>query len=72
MYYGVFPSSARVCLASDFPFNLHPEERSTFRRAKEQPQPGIVLRVAFRDGFAIHYITSVVQAPHIAEQGLST
>jgi hypothetical protein len=69
-YYSVFPSTANVRLASDFPFGLHPGERSNveavFRKAKEQPTPAIVLRMAFRDGYAIHQITQVMQAPDIA------
>lgn len=69
-YYSAFPPSASVRLASDFPFEMHPNERSNtqalFRRAREQPKPAIVLRMAFRDGYAIHQMTWLMTAPQIA------
>jgi hypothetical protein len=73
-YYNVFLSNATVRLASDFPFELHPGERSNtealFHRAKTSSTPATVLRMALRDGYAIHQITTLMQAPHIAAASL--
>jgi hypothetical protein len=74
-YYSAFPASANVRLASNFPFemnpNLKPNVETLFRRAREETKPAIVLRMAFRDGYAIHEMTWVMLAPHIAAAELT-